>query len=647
MLTAKSPRSIVEELAGGKGLGLFDLTNWGMPVPTWTILGVDVLRRFLAATGIDSLIENELNGLAETPGDEALEAAAHRIGSAIIEAELPAETAAALSAAYVQIGEGPTAVRSSAVGEDSALSFAEHYATRLNVVGPDAVTEAVQACWASAWSVSALKYRVMNDLPLRGVEIAVIMQALVPAEKSGVLFTVNPATGCSDEFVVNAAYGLGEAVAPDIVEPDTVVLARGDGMVQEETIGAKEWRIDALPEGGCRTRAPSWFERLSLVLSEAELGELHEQGKRLEQLNGAPQDVEWAIARGKLWILQSRPVTGHSQSGRHAKSIEKPRPPARRVAPELVDDPAGGGAQLGSKGLAGVLRAVRTYRSERFPLSQAGTVLSGYVCSYLFFGQAYGHQTFAWATIAGAISTVLLALVRRIIDDFEDLRIDVLSGRFPADGAARRRRGLVCGALAVTAVLGALNATCSVSLLVISVAVAAWFPVATALKHTRAAQTHRSVFYLINETMPVAGLVYPYAVWHAVSGTSLSAIAVVAITGLLWTIWEFWMYTRKVGVEGWPPWGLTMVETRRALMIFLVLSAAFSVLVDHYGHLAVGYLVYSVSVSVAFAAIILRWWSRLPAHRSHRVRAWWAWGGLSFPVAVEAGVLVAMLISQL
>jgi pyruvate,water dikinase len=316
ILTASSPFAAIEHLSGGKGRGLFELTAQGMPVPAWAVVSVDVFRRFRIGAGLDALIRSEMAGLAADSDEEALNAAAEQISAVIAEADLDSRTQTVLAEAYANVGEGAVAVRSSAVGEDSArLSFAGQYTTRLNVVGLDAVTEAVQACWASAWSVNALRYRLMNDLSLRGVEMAVVIQTIVAAEKSGVLFTVNPATGSDDEFVVSAAYGLGEAVVSGAVDPDTVVLARSTGAVRKETLGAKEERIDPLPGGGCQTRVVSCSERSVPVLSAAELGELHQQGTRLEQLMGAPQDVEWAVAGGKLWILQSRPVTGGSQPG--------------------------------------------------------------------------------------------------------------------------------------------------------------------------------------------------------------------------------------------------------------------------------------------------------------------------------------------
>ncbi len=315
-LTASSPSAGVEAIAGGKGRGLFELTAKGVSVPPWAIVTVDVFRRFRLGAGLDTLIENELSVLESESTHEALEAAAKRINAMTVAAVIDPGTQRVLADAYANLGEGAVAVRSSAVGEDSArLSFAGQYTTHLNVVGLDAVTESVKACWASSWSPEVLRYRLINDLSLQGVEMAVVIQTIVAAEKSGVMFTVNPATGSDDEFVISAAYGLGEAVVSGAIDPDTVVLERATGAVRKETLGSKEERTDPLPGGGCETSPVPWPERVVPVLSSEELVELHQQGTRLEQLMDGPQDVEWALAAGKLWILQSRPVTTNPQPG--------------------------------------------------------------------------------------------------------------------------------------------------------------------------------------------------------------------------------------------------------------------------------------------------------------------------------------------
>ncbi|MGN6256099.1 MAG: phosphoenolpyruvate synthase [Solirubrobacterales bacterium] len=310
IVTATSPAAAVDGQAGGKGKGLFDLSTAGIPVPLWAVLSVDVFQRFRAGADLDALIEFELKDLRPEASDDELAKAGARIGAAIGVASMDRRTCAVIAEAYALAGEGAVAVRSSAVGEDGAdLSFAGQHQTLLNVIGLDSVAEAVRACWASAWAADALRYRLANKLPLLGIEMAVVIQRIIPSEVSGVLFTINPATGSEEELVVSASYGLGEAVVSGAVDPDTVVLDRASGAVRDETLGAKEQRVDLLPGGGCESNAVPWSKRIESALSAAQLGELHDYGLRLEQLMGSPQDIEWAFVEDELWILQSRPVT--------------------------------------------------------------------------------------------------------------------------------------------------------------------------------------------------------------------------------------------------------------------------------------------------------------------------------------------------
>lgn len=308
-----------------------------------------------------------------------------------------------------------------------------------------------------------------------------------------------------------------------------------------------------------------------------------------------------------------------------------------------VPGPAAG--ELPPLTAAGVLAAVRTYLSVRFPIASQGvTVLCGYICGYLLYGQAHGHQVFGWPTVVGAISGVLLSLVRRIVDDIEDLRVDVRTGRFTfPDGGRRHLRGMVAGALAATAVVAILNATCSLQLLLISVGLACWFPVATVTRNLIARNT-RPLYFVINESCPAVGLIYPYVVWHEVSGATLPALAVISLSALFWVSYEFWAFTRKVGAaEGWPPWGLSLNGTRTVLLLYATLTAALSVPVAHYFHLTAAYVVYAVALWLIYAAVLVRWWARLPAVEPNRVKS--SWGGVRFAVLVQAGLLIALAVS--
>ncbi|MGN6274716.1 MAG: hypothetical protein ACTHNP_02150 [Solirubrobacterales bacterium] len=302
------------------------------------------------------------------------------------------------------------------------------------------------------------------------------------------------------------------------------------------------------------------------------------------------------------------------------------------------------GAESDATGFNGLVRAVLTYLAERFPVSQAGAVLFSYACCYLLYGQADGHQVFQWETVVGGITVVLMALFLRIVDDIEDLREDLRTGRFSfADGGRSHLRGLILGGGATMAFMGVLNATCSIGMLAATVGVAVWCPAVLVIKKTAVA---KPLQYFVVETGPAAFLLYSYVVWTEASGGSIPLIGVGATVGLFWTTFQFWSFTRKIGTENWSPWGLTVNQTRSVLIGLLVFAALCSLLIAHYAHLTLGYSFYGLALSGVFISLVLRWWSsQLPTPEPDRVGA--AWAGLPFALAVAGGVLIGVLVSAL
>ena len=215
--------------------------------------------------------------------------------------------AAAALASVVRALEGQLAVRSSAVGEDAAAaSFAGQHETRLNVRTPAELAEAVGAVWRSARSDAALAYRRrlgLDDEPSMGV----VVQQLVEADVAGVLFTRNPVTG-ADERVIEAAWGLGEAVVQGLVTPDLYRVSR-TGQVLERTAGHKSIAIRPLRGGSTASEpvAPNLVD--ALCLGDAELTALHLLALRCEESFDGARDIEWALAGGDLHVLQQRPIT--------------------------------------------------------------------------------------------------------------------------------------------------------------------------------------------------------------------------------------------------------------------------------------------------------------------------------------------------
>jgi phosphoenolpyruvate synthase/pyruvate phosphate dikinase len=231
------------------------------------------------------------------------------------EAPLPADLEAELAAAYEALSRSsgvsdvPVAVRSSALDEDGELaSFAGQHETELNLVGVDAVLGAVARCWASAHNERALAYRKQQGLEVGGVRLAVLVQQLVLADTSAVVFSANPITGNRDEVVVTASWGLGESLVSGTVTPDTWVVRKADLAVNEGRIGAKERMTVAAP-GGTREVAVPRLLRERTSLSRAQVAELAELAVRLEVEMDRPVDIETAYAGELLYLLQCRPIT--------------------------------------------------------------------------------------------------------------------------------------------------------------------------------------------------------------------------------------------------------------------------------------------------------------------------------------------------
>jgi pyruvate,water dikinase len=203
---------------------------------------------------------------------------------------------------------GPLAVRSSAVDEDGAeASFAGQHLTLLNVRSPEQLTSALSEIWWSANSDSAISYRQRVGLFTRP-SVGVVVQALLDPDTAGVMFTMNPITGAADERMIEASWGLGEAVVAGQVIPDHYRVHRS-GEVLERTPGLKKIAIRTVPEGGTfEEQIPAELvERL--CLDDDQLGELNRLAERCEQVYGPARDIEWAFAGGTLNLLQCRAVT--------------------------------------------------------------------------------------------------------------------------------------------------------------------------------------------------------------------------------------------------------------------------------------------------------------------------------------------------
>ncbi|MEV7632780.1 PEP/pyruvate-binding domain-containing protein [Microbacterium sp. NPDC089318] len=280
--------------AGGKGANLGELIRAGMPVPGGFVVTTDAYARAADAVGLAARVESA------SPGE--LRA---MLASAPVDDDLRVQ----IAEAYRALGdEVPVAVRSSATAEDlPGAAFAGQQDTYLNIVGVDAVIDAVRDCWASLWTDRAVSYRRERRVDPHTVRIAVVVQRLIDAQLAGVMFSADPVSGARDRIIVDAAAGLGEAVVSGMVTPDHYVLD-DDGVQLSFRAGRAEIAVRRAADGGVREETLPTASGAPL-LSPAQLRALAGHARSAAARFGRPQDIEWAIADGRAFILQARPMT--------------------------------------------------------------------------------------------------------------------------------------------------------------------------------------------------------------------------------------------------------------------------------------------------------------------------------------------------
>ena len=298
---------------GGKGANLGLLTIAGFRVPPGFTVATNAYLEFIEANGLADRIAQTVAGLDY--GDaEGLERESATIRQAIEQAPMPEQIAARIYEAYAGLGDNIyVAVRSSGTAEDTAAaSFAGLHDTYLDIRGGDAVVDAVQRCWASMWTARAVAYRRTQGFDHATATIAVVVMAMVESDVSGVLFTANPRDGRTDELVVNASWGLGEAIVSGIVTPDEVTLDLATLRVKKTVLGTKEVQVSRAPDGAGTVEEPVPADKRSVPsLTDEQLVTLGDLGRRvMRHYGGLPQDTEWAMKDGEFYLLQARPVTG-------------------------------------------------------------------------------------------------------------------------------------------------------------------------------------------------------------------------------------------------------------------------------------------------------------------------------------------------
>jgi pyruvate,water dikinase len=298
------------DVVGGKGASLARLAQAGLPVPDGFHITTAAYRRFVQDNDLQPRILVALQA-ADPAQPSTLEAASRAIDELFAQATFPQTVAAAISEAYAVFSDQslPVAVRSSATAEDLPdLSFAGQQATFLNVRGTETVLEAIKRCWASLWTARAIGYRTQHNIDHNVVSLAVVVQQLVNAEASGVLFTANPINGQRDQAVINATWGLGEAIVGGLVTPDTITVNKTTGQVLQRDIADKQVMTVRIAGGTEEQSAPENLRRAP-ALDDAAAIELMRLGVQIEQLYQLPMDIEWVACDHQLSIVQARPIT--------------------------------------------------------------------------------------------------------------------------------------------------------------------------------------------------------------------------------------------------------------------------------------------------------------------------------------------------
>lgn len=297
-------------LVGGKGANLGRMTQKGFVVPPGFVVSTSAYMAH-----IDSLKSQIATMLARINYQDAtaLDETVAQIRRLIVGTEVPPAIASEITAGYAKLGQDTyVAVRSSGTAEDlDGASFAGLHDTYLDIRGDAAVIDAVKRCWASLWTARAVSYRKsqgFNAFP----SIAIVVQQMVESEVSGVMFTGNPINTATDELMINASWGLGEAIVSGIVTPDEYIVSHRNLKVLQKTLGSKKVQVVRDAANGVGTvhqDVPDSLREL-FTFTDERVAELADIGRKVQAAyEGMPQDIEWGYAKGKFYALQSRPIT--------------------------------------------------------------------------------------------------------------------------------------------------------------------------------------------------------------------------------------------------------------------------------------------------------------------------------------------------
>jgi pyruvate,water dikinase len=303
---------------GGKGANLGEMFNMDLPIPPGFFVTAQTYKEFIEKTGIVHEIRRLLTKL-DVENTTVLQDRANQIQKLIVTTPVTPEIRDEVLDAYSALNTDTifskgkdifVAVRSSATAEDlPEASFAGQQATYLNVRGPDQLIKAIRMCWASLFTARAIYYRTKNNFDHMKVYICVVVQKMVNADQAGILFSVNPATNDRSEIVIEAVHGLGETAVSGEVNPDIYIIDKEEMIIKSRLLKMQNWGLFRDQEGrNVKRSIPENIDKQQVIPDDVVM-QLAKYSKQLEDHYGKPQDSEWAVEQGTVYIVQTRAVT--------------------------------------------------------------------------------------------------------------------------------------------------------------------------------------------------------------------------------------------------------------------------------------------------------------------------------------------------
>ncbi len=347
-------------IVGGKGANLGEMTRAGFPVPPGFIVTAAAYYHYLQENHLDEEIQHILNEVTYED-QKSLEQASEKIKKLILQGKMSEELAREITSAYDTLGEKQdllVAVRSSATAEDlPTASFAGQQETFLNVKGKENVLQKVKQSWASLFDARAIFYRHENQYDHFKIGIAIPVERMIESEASGVMFTVDPVTNDRSKITIEAIYGLGEMIVQGQVTPDHYEVDKNTLTILAKKIAPQTAKFIKLGPENKVVKVTSHEQNVQKITDE-EITQLAKLGQQLEEHYHFPQDAEWAVENGKIYLVQTRPVTTLQEKEKQQQAIS-----LEALQLLLTGDPASPGIAYGTVKILQSAKEIEKVRS--------------------------------------------------------------------------------------------------------------------------------------------------------------------------------------------------------------------------------------------------------------------------------------------